>query len=270
LVAAGLAESECWTMGHLNYCAIAAGVLYIYTLMSWRIHRAYGNCGHFASRSILDLLRASRDNVHHTRVHNLGTYPVYTDVSLAVRWLSTAAAVFCAHQTLALTLICALNIVLVVVVLVQPPYQLAPMNFFVIGTTCAALATNIVLFHATWQLRDHDHPSEPDSFVGFSHPEAMQAWTVAAVDPVTLPIKTSCLPPTEADDWVSAELRTPWIWLMLCGAPLLLKLGADWLRLSVLAPQWRALATRWRLRLANKRRRKLRQINKLRKQLGLN
>jgi hypothetical protein len=75
-------EAQCWAMGHLTYCAIAAPALYVYVMMSWRIQRAYGNCGLFASRSLADLFRTDRDNVHDSRVHHLINFPKYCDASM--------------------------------------------------------------------------------------------------------------------------------------------------------------------------------------------
>ncbi len=75
-------EAQCWTMSHLTNCAIAAPAAYVYAMMSWRIQRAYGNCGLFASRSLVDLFQFDRDNVHESRVHHLINFPYYCNASM--------------------------------------------------------------------------------------------------------------------------------------------------------------------------------------------
>eukprot|EP01043_Picozoa_sp_COSAG02_P020776 COSAG02_NODE_1033_length_15063_cov_14.987503_4_plen_2516_part_00 len=75
-------EAQCWTMSHLTNCAIAAPAAYIYAMMSWRIQRAYGDCGLFASRSVVDLFQFDRDNVHASRVHHLINFPNYCNASM--------------------------------------------------------------------------------------------------------------------------------------------------------------------------------------------
>ena len=75
-------EAQCWTMTHLTNCAIAAPAVYVYVMMSWRIQRAYGNCGLFASRSLVDLFQFNRDNVHDSRVHHLINFPCYCNASM--------------------------------------------------------------------------------------------------------------------------------------------------------------------------------------------
>ena len=75
-------EAQCWTMSHLTNCAIAAPAVYVYVMMSWRIQRAYGNCGLFASRSLVDLFQFNRDNVHDSRVHHLINFPCYCNASM--------------------------------------------------------------------------------------------------------------------------------------------------------------------------------------------
>ena len=143
-------------MGYLTACAIAAPSLAIYVLMSWRIQRAYGNCGLFASRSIADLLSSKRDNVHHSPVHHLINFTRYCDTSMYVRILATVATVFCATQTMALTVVCALCLVLFFTVLARPPFQVGCMNFFALGTTATAFTANAIMLRAAWNTKDLD------------------------------------------------------------------------------------------------------------------
>jgi hypothetical protein len=258
----------CWGMGHLNYCIIAAAALYVYGVMSWRVHRAYGNCGRFASRQISDLLRSDRDNVHDTQIHHLHFYPTYINCSVIARVLSTAAAVFLREQPMAIACICLMCAWLLITVVRYPPFQVASMNAFTWGCTNAALATNLVLFQSVWSLKDHHHPPdhEQDTFSGFSHPEAFRAWT-SATSMASLPKSRTCVPPNAADNDLLSPLSMPWIWAMLV-TPGIAKVTYDWVILAVLAPRWRALVYKIRVASANRERKKQRRVRHLRRQLG--
>ena len=264
-------EAQCWAMGHLMHCAIAGGGLYIYVKMSWRIQRAYGNCGLFASRSLADLFATDRDNVHNSRVHHLVNYPRYCDCSMYVRFLCTAASVFCFTQTMALAVICVLCFILFATVLYKPPFAVAAVNFCALGTTAAALLTNVVLLKAAWALKDIDHITsqasiiETRQFATFQDPEALISW--AGTGGVAMPRGQVCFTVSAEHDHLVEELGSIWLYAILL-APLWLKLGCDWAHFSFIKPNV-ARAKLWmKMRIAKKQRRKLKEIERLKKQLG--
>ena len=277
----GATEEEaavCWGMGHLTACAIAAPSLYIYVLMSWRIQRAYGNCGLFASRSIADLLSSKRDNVHHSPVHHLINFPRYCDTSMYVRILATAATVFCATQTMALTVVCALCLVLFFTVLARPPFQVGCMNFFALGTTATAFTANAIMLRAAWNTKDLDNVMASlwqerlqTRFSSFSHPEALEAWSEGAwgsgAAPSALPRDQLCRTAAEEDDELVAALGS-WLLLLMLVAPAGVKLAFDWLYYSLVQPNWHRLMVWNKFRLAMAHRRKLERLKHLKKGLG--
>ncbi len=96
------------------------------------------------------------------------------------------------------------------IVLYRPPFQVAAVNYFVLGTTSTALLTNIVLFRAAWSLKDIDHVTssvyiEQRPFLTFAHPEALDAW--AGGVGVALPREQLCKTVGEEHDVLVLEVR---------------------------------------------------------------
>ena len=127
-----------------------------------------------------------------------------------VRLLCIMASILCYTQTLALAVICALCFVLLVIVLCRPPFRVAAVNYFVLGTTTAALLTNVILFRAAWSLKDIDHVTssvyiEQRPFLTFAHPEALDAWAGGAG--VALPREQLCKTVSDEHDTLVLEVR---------------------------------------------------------------
>ena len=126
-----------------------------------------------------------------------------------VRLLCIVASVLCYTQTLALAVICTLCFVLLMIVLYRPPFQVAAVNYCVLGTTSTALLTNVVLFRAAWSLKDIDHVTssvyvEQRPFLTFAHPEALGAW--AGGMGVALPREQLCKTVSEEHDVLVSEV----------------------------------------------------------------
>ena len=129
-----------------------------------------------------------------------------------VRLLCTVASVLCFTQTMALATICVLCFILFATVLYCPPFQVAAINYCVLGTTGAALLTNVVLFRAAWALKDIDHVNsvryvEQRPFKTFAHPETLDAW--AGGVGLALPREQLCLTVSEDHDEIVSEVSLP-------------------------------------------------------------
>lgn len=224
-----------------------------------------------------------------------------------MRLLCIVASVLCYTQTLALAVICALCFVLLAIVLYRPPFQVAAVNYFVLGTTTAALLTNAVLFRAAWSLKDVDQVTssvyiEQRPFLTFAHPEALDAW--AGGIGVALPREQLCKTVSEEHDELVAEVRSPrarahaetgsfllqaaascsvckltngvlshlqlgslWLYVVLLG-PLWGKLAYDWVHYAFVNPVVARVSLWFKMRAARQQRQKLKEHERLRNQLA--